>query len=83
MTKNRHNRLNSVRFGQGSETKARVKPVCSGEVNAYDFCLLERAVTLECVQFQALMASENAQRSLNREQTVFVEDNNNSERKVA
>jgi hypothetical protein len=40
------------------------------------FCLSEKAVTLECVQLEALMVDENAQFNLYRQQTHFGEDNN-------
>ena len=84
MIKINQNRLNSIEFNQGFEVKERVKPYSvDGEVNSYDFCLPETAVTLGCVQFQALMVSENVQGNLNKEQTIFAEDKCNPERERA
>lgn len=72
-----------IKFNQGIEAKECVKQYSVDcEVNSYDFCLSEMTVTLGCIQFQAPMVSENVQRDLNKEQTIFAEDNNYFFRKM-
>jgi hypothetical protein len=69
------NRLNL--FNQDLKTKWRVKRYFANrEVNHYDSCLFEKAVTLECTQSQAMMIPENVRWNLYREQAIIVESNN-------
>ena len=65
-------------FWQSVKAKECVKP-CSanGEKNSYDFCLPEKAVTLELIQLEALTVPENVQGNFSREQTIIAEDNVN------
>jgi hypothetical protein len=64
-----------VDFKYDFETKGRGKRLSTidREVNPYDSCLSEKTVTLECAQFQALMASKNVQGGFNKQQAIIVE----------
>jgi hypothetical protein len=61
---------------EGFEIKDAVKPLLPVSLPSYEFGLIERSVTLGCVQSEALMTGENVRPGFYREPTLFVENNN-------
>ena len=61
---------------ESSETKGVVKPLLPVSLPPYEFGLIERSVTLGCVQSEALIAGEKVQFSFYREPALFVENTN-------
>lgn len=61
----------------GFEIKDVVKPMLPVSLSSYECGLVERPVTLGCVQSEALMTGENVRSGFYREPPLIVENNFN------
>lgn len=61
----------------GFEIKDVVKPMLPVSLPSYECSLVERPVTLRCVQSEALMTGENVRSGFYREPSLIIENNFN------